>query len=192
LAPHYIMGSISTPSGSLVLEIYHYAHVNGVLGWPENAKSENFDPFSNALKNSFWTILSRMASTFRLVKIENYKGVWTLNFCRNGAFKRFLRCLISSLRNTVTAVSGFLLTRHSTYIALLQLQRAVHRDDQLWRFWGPKLCLRATGIDGALTRLQRYSRSNLRNTVRAVPGFLVIEHSTPTVLPQFATTGTLG
>ena len=59
------MGPISTPSGSLVLEIYHYANVNGVLGWPENAESENFDPFSNALKNSFWTILIRMASTFR-------------------------------------------------------------------------------------------------------------------------------
>jgi len=24
-----------------------------------------------------------MASTFRLVKVENYKGVWTWNFCRN-------------------------------------------------------------------------------------------------------------
>ena len=44
------MGPISTPSGSLVLEIYHYANVNGVLGWPENAESENFDPFSNAQK----------------------------------------------------------------------------------------------------------------------------------------------
>ena len=57
---------------------------------------------------------------------------------------------------------------------------------------GAKLRLRATGIDGALTRLQRFSRSNLRNTVRAVPGFLLTEHSTPTVLSQFATTGTLG
>jgi len=68
------MGSISTPSGSLPSETYHYAHVNGVLSWREDAKSENFDQFSNALRNSFWTILSRMASTFGLVKIENYKG----------------------------------------------------------------------------------------------------------------------
>jgi len=32
-------------------------------------------PFSNTLRNSVWTILKRMASAFRLVKIENYKGV---------------------------------------------------------------------------------------------------------------------
>jgi len=57
---------------------------------------------------------------------------------------------------------------------------------------GANLRLRATGIDGALTRLQRFSRSNLRNTARAMPGFLLTEHSTPTVLSQFATTGTLG
>ena len=78
-------GSISTPSGSLLLEICYYAHVNGVLGWRKNAKYENFYIFSNTLRNSFWTILSQMASTFRLVKIEDYKGVWTLNFCRSGA-----------------------------------------------------------------------------------------------------------
>jgi len=77
LAPHYIMGSISTPSGSLLSETYHYAHVNGVLSWRENAKYENFYLISNALRNSFWTIPSRMASTFRSVKTENYKGVWT-------------------------------------------------------------------------------------------------------------------
>ena len=29
-APQYIMGSISTSSGSLLSELYHYAHVNGV------------------------------------------------------------------------------------------------------------------------------------------------------------------
>jgi len=71
------MGSISTPSGSLLLEIYHYAHVNGVLSWRENAKYENFYLISNTLRNSFRTILKGMASTFRLVKIENYKGVCT-------------------------------------------------------------------------------------------------------------------
>ena len=99
LAPHYIMGSISTPSGSLVLQIYHYAHANGIQSWRKNAKCENFYPFSNTLRNSFQAILKRMASTFRLVKVENYKGVWTWNFCRNyGASQRF--CTIFEVKST--------------------------------------------------------------------------------------------
>jgi len=53
LAPHYIMGSILTPSGSLLLDIYHYAHANGILSWRKNAKYENFYPFLIPLETRF-------------------------------------------------------------------------------------------------------------------------------------------
>jgi len=43
----------------------------------ENAKYENFDPFANINKNTFWTILKLMATTYHLVKTEHYKGVCT-------------------------------------------------------------------------------------------------------------------